>query len=93
MARPHFIPERGDVPATKVAALMGFDRVEDFNLALPDLLKRGFPAPDPTTGRWCIEAVDRWRKLRHQALFPELTQVSAASDARAVLAARRQAHG
>lgn len=93
MGRPAHIPERGDVPATKVAALMGFERVEDFNLALPDLLRRGFPPADPTTGRWCIEAVDRWRKLRHQSLFPELTQASVAADARAVLGARRLAHG
>jgi hypothetical protein len=49
------------------------------------LEKRGFPEPDQTTGRYCIEAVDRWRLRRHPRLFPELTAAAGAVDARAVV--------
>ena len=40
-----------------------------------------FPEPDETTGRYCIEAVDRWRLQRHARLFPELTMMTGAVDA------------
>jgi hypothetical protein len=52
---------------------------------LPELNRRGFPSPDPTTGRYCVEAVDRWRRRRHPQLFPELTVAVGAVDARAVV--------
>lgn len=92
MARPARIPDTGDVPAGKVAARMGFDDVRSFEAALPRLRARGFPAADPDTGRYCIEAVDRWRRRRHLDLFPELTAASEARDAsvaRARIAERR----
>jgi hypothetical protein len=53
----------------------------EFEARLPELERRGFPEPDETTGRYCIEAVDRWRLRRHANLFPELTTVSGAVDA------------
>jgi hypothetical protein len=57
---------------------------EDFERARAELETRGFPKPDPTTGRYCIEAVDRWRLRRHVHLFPELVSAPTAVDAGAV---------
>lgn len=76
--------EIGDVAATVVARLMGFDSVRDFEFALPSLISRRFPTPDETTGRYCLEAVHRWRRLRHPNLFPELTAAPAALHAESV---------
>ncbi|GBU17265.1 MAG: hypothetical protein COT28_03515 [Methylobacterium sp. CG08_land_8_20_14_0_20_71_15] len=93
MSRPPYIPDVGDVPASKVAARMGFASARDFAAALPGLVARGFPMPDPTTGHYCIEAVDSWRRRRHPDLFPELTASGAVSDAglmRQRLAERRR---
>ena len=81
MSRPPHIPEVGDVPISKVAARMGYATVREFEAALPGLRVRNFPAPDPTTGHYCIEAVDRWRRSRHPDIFPELTGTGAVSDA------------
>ena len=81
MARPPHIPEIGDVPAAKAAARMGFPGVREFEAALPDLRRRGFPSADPTSGHYCIEAIDRWRRRRHPDLFPELTLAGEARDA------------
>jgi hypothetical protein len=72
MSRPPRIPERGDVTPTLVALRLGLSAA-DFEIWRPELERRGFPTPDSTTGRYCIEAVDRWRLRRHPKLFPELT--------------------
>jgi hypothetical protein len=93
MSRPARIPDRGDVTAGAVAQRLGLP-LADFERYLPDLEHRGFPGPDPTTGRFCIEAVDRWRLLRTPRLFPELTTSQVAVDAGAVFEQRmRQFHG
>jgi hypothetical protein len=89
MARPKRIPDRGDVPAGAIAQRLGLS-LPDFEARLPSLQKRGFPNPDPTTGHYCIEAVDRWRLNRHASLFPELTSASSAAHAGAVFDGRRQ---
>jgi hypothetical protein len=78
--RPPRIPLRGDVPVGIVARLLGLS-AEDFERARAELEARGFPKPDPTTSRYCIEAVDRWRLRRHVPLFPELGAVPTAVDA------------
>jgi hypothetical protein len=72
MSRPRNIPEKGDVPKSVVAQRLGLSIVH-FEALQPKLNARGFPAADPTTGLFCIEAVDRWRLKRHANLFPELT--------------------
>jgi hypothetical protein len=84
MTRPARIPDRGDVAPSIIAARLGLS-VSEFEARRHDLLRRGFPEPDETTGRYCIEAVDVWRLRRHPRLFPELTAVSGAADARAVV--------
>jgi hypothetical protein len=83
MSRPRRIPARGDVADSLVAELLGLSLTE-FEARKPALLERGFPEPDPTTGLYCIEAVDRWRMRRHPYLFPELTTVPTATHASAI---------
>lgn len=89
MGRPTRVPERGDVPRAIIALRLGLS-LPDFNLRLPDLEKRGFPPADPTTGHYCIEAVDRWRLRRHAKLFPELMHSPTAVDAGSVFAERME---
>ena len=83
MSRPRRIPNRGDVAPSAVAELLGLS-LGDFNSSAGALRRRGFPEPDPTTGLYCIEAVERWRLLRHPQLFPELTGSRTAAHADAV---------
>ena len=84
MSRPRRIPSRGDVAPSMVAELLGLS-LSDFKDRLSPLREpRNFPEPDPTTGLYCIEAVDRWRLRRHPYLFPELTTAPAAAHAGAV---------
>jgi hypothetical protein len=90
MSRPLRIPDRGDVQPGMIAQRLGLP-LADFERVRPDLERRGFPGPDPTTGRYCIEAVDRWRLCRFPRLFPELTWSPAAVDARTVIDDRLRA--
>jgi hypothetical protein len=90
VSRPPRIPDRGDVPPGVVAHRLGLSLV-DFESFRAELERRGFPKPDPTTGRYCIEAVDRWRLRRHLNLFPELTVASGAVHASAVVDDRLRA--
>jgi hypothetical protein len=93
MSRPRRIPVRGDIPAAAVAELLGLS-ASDFCAKLNQLLERGFPSADTTTGLYCAEAVDRWRLRRHPHLFPELTTAPAAAHAGAVFDDRlRRLHG
>jgi hypothetical protein len=80
MSRPPRIPDRGDVAPSVIAQRLGLSAA-DFEAWRPELERRGFPTPDSTTGRYCIEAVDRWRLRRHANLFPELTGVAHAVHA------------
>ena len=90
MSRPTRIPDRGDVPPTAAAQRLGMS-LPDFEARRSELEDRGFPEPDPTTGRYCIEAVDRWRLRRFPRLFPELTASPASVDARTVIDDRLRA--
>jgi hypothetical protein len=80
MTRPSRIPDRGDVAPSLVANRLGLT-LPEFHARRSELERRGFPEPDETTGRYCIEAVDRWRLRRHARLFPELTTMTGAVDA------------
>lgn len=70
-----FRVEPGDVPPEKVARRLHLSETK-FRDCLPRLLARGFPMPDPDTGMYDLEAVDRWRHRRHPALFPEFAALS-----------------
>jgi len=61
-----------DVPAEKAARRLHLT-LERFNEVLPNLLKRGFPAADPDTGMFDLEAIDRWRRSRHGLASPDGT--------------------
>ncbi|MCJ2125553.1 hypothetical protein [Methylobacterium sp. J-077] len=67
-----FSVDPADIPAEKVARRMHLT-IAQFEACKVRLFTRGFPRPDPDTGMYCLEAVDRWRLLRHPALFPELS--------------------
>jgi hypothetical protein len=90
MSRPARIPDRGDVAPAAAAQRLGMS-LADFEARRVELEKRGFPEADPTTGHYCIEAVDRWRLRRFPRLFPELTMSPAAGDARTVIDDRLRA--
>jgi len=70
-----------DLTLATVARALGFERAPDFEARLGDYLRRGFPPPDPITGRVDPEAFSRWRRLRTPHLFPELTASPATSNA------------
>lgn len=74
--------EPGDAPAEVAARRMGLS-VLQFERALPDLRKRGFPAPDTTTNLYDLQAIDEWRKRRHPQLFGQTD--NAAVNARLVV--------
>jgi hypothetical protein len=48
----------------------------EFEAKLPELLARGFPAADPTTGMFDLEAIDVWRRSR----FPRLFRLTVCND-------------
>lgn len=83
MSRAERAPDSGDVPLSTVAQRLGMT-LADFEAYRGELERRGFPEADPTTGRYCIEAVDRWRLRRYPRLFPELTTAPTATHAEAV---------
>lgn len=72
-------PGSGDCPPNAAAREMWLT-LEQFNEKLPELLKRGFPAPDPTTGNYDMDAIKQWRKQRHPHLYG--TQPTTAATAR-----------
>ena len=60
--------EPRDVPLQVAARRLGKTRAE-LDAVLPDLLARGFPQADPTTGNFDLAAIDRWCDARHPHLF------------------------
>jgi hypothetical protein len=64
-----FQVEPRDIPEEIAARRLGLS-LEEFREKLSALLQRGFPAPDETTGRYCLEAIDQWRLRRFPHLFP-----------------------
>jgi hypothetical protein len=61
--------ETGDVPPVVAAHHMGCASVKEFEAKLPELLERGFPPADATTGNFDLDAIRQWRRLRHPQLF------------------------
>ena len=56
--------EPRDIPTAKAARRMHLS-LEEFRIKLPELLKRGFPPADPTTGMFFLPAIDKWMEARH----------------------------
>jgi hypothetical protein len=65
-AQIRFRVDPADVPAEKAARRLHLT-LDRFNEVLPRLLLRGFPAADPDTGMYDLDAIDRWRAARHRA--------------------------
>ena len=55
--------EPRDVPADRAARRLGLSP-GDFDARLPDLIARGFPPADPTTGHFDLKAIDAWMDRR-----------------------------
>jgi hypothetical protein len=66
--RMRFRVEPRDVPPQLAARRLGMS-IEQFNAALPNLIARGFPKPDPDSGNIDLSAIDRWCDARHPHLF------------------------
>ena len=62
------LPPGGDVPPIVAARRLGLS-LEAFNSQLELLISRGFPAADPTTGNYDLDAIDVWRRRRNPQLF------------------------
>lgn len=79
----------GDVPPNVAARRLGLE-LDALNRKMPELLQRGFPAPNPVTGNYCLEAIDAWRKAFYPQLLgqPSLTVSSGARDAKDVVLSR-----
>jgi len=69
-----FHVQPGDVPADCAAKRLGMT-LEAFTTALPNLIARGFPKPDPDTHNFDLDAIDAWRRARHPHLFRGLDKV------------------
>lgn len=65
-----FHVEPRDVPPAIAARRLGLTEAA-FTTALSDLLGRGFPPADPTTGHFDLDAIDQWRKQRHAELYQD----------------------
>jgi hypothetical protein len=82
------LPPGGDVPPTTAARRVGLT-LDAFGAALPNLLARGFPPADPTTGNFDLDAIDKWRRRRHPHLFEDRqSQTPVALNAKDVVADR-----
>jgi hypothetical protein len=81
-----FKVEPGDVPPEKAARRLHLTLAE-FEAKLGELRQRGFPAPDPTTGMYDLEAIDAWRRARNPQAFG-LTVECKPRDARNVVGDR-----
>jgi hypothetical protein len=74
-----------DVPPILAGRRLGLTESQ-FADVLPELIARGFPEPDPTTGRYDLEAIDAWCSARHPHLLE--TCASQARDASVVVPSR-----
>jgi hypothetical protein len=75
------------VPADKAARRLHLTLAE-FQAKLSELLARGFPQPDPTTGMFDLAAIDQWMTAR-QSQPAALTAELKPRDASDVFNARR----
>jgi hypothetical protein len=81
---PRVRVQPGDIPASAAARRMGLND-DAFRTALPNLIARGFPKPDPDTGNFDLDAIDAWRRSRHSHLFAAGRAEMGAMDASTVV--------
>jgi hypothetical protein len=68
---PRFrLPPGSDVPPVAAARRMGLS-LDAFREALPELVSRGSPQADETTGNFDLDAIDAWRRARHPHYFSD----------------------
>jgi hypothetical protein len=65
--------EPRDVPPAKAARRLHLT-VAEFNRLKDDLLARGFPRPDPTTGNYDLKAIDAWQDARSGLSAPVMEE-------------------
>ena len=84
-----------DVPPQKAARRLGLT-LDAFNQIREELLARGFPQPDPTTGNYDLVAINAWMDARsHICRSGDLTVSTTARKAQEVFGdrARRLLNG
>jgi len=79
-AKIRFRIEPRDVPPVKAARRLHLS-VDEFRAKLPELLKRGFPPADPTTGMFFLPAIDQWMASR----FKLTTNLDPQDDGRSII--------
>ena len=62
-AKIRFKIEPLDIPAAKAARRLHLT-LDEFRTKLPELVRRGFPPADPTTGMFYLPAIDQWMARR-----------------------------
>jgi len=81
-------PGTGDCPPIAAARALWLT-LEAFQAKLPELLARGFPPPDQTTGNFDMDAINAWRRSRFPHLYSaRLTPAPAARNASDVVRER-----
>lgn len=88
MTTPRFKIVPRDVPASAVARLLGVSEAR-FVDCVTDLLARGFPGPDATTGNYDLKAVEASQDRRSG--LAGIVAINMAKDASAVIADRLKA--
>jgi hypothetical protein len=78
-AKIRFRVEPRDIPAAKAARRLHLS-LDEFRAKLPELVRRGFPPPDPTTGMFFLPAIDQWMASRFK-----LTAEPASQDDRSLI--------
>lgn len=82
------LPPGGDCPPIAAARRLWLS-LEEFRSQLPDLMQRGFPPADKSTGNFDLDAIDAWRRARYPHLFADrLTLAPTARNASDVVAER-----
>jgi hypothetical protein len=64
-AKIRFKVEPHDIPAAKAARRLHLS-LDEFRTKLPELVGRGFPPADPTTGMFYLPAIDQWMAGRFE---------------------------
>jgi hypothetical protein len=67
------------VPAQVAARRLGLTLAQ-FEGALDAMRELGFPLPDPVTGNYDLEAIDRYVERRNPELFGAITASEAVTD-------------